>query len=104
LYYHSNAEPSGVVGIAEVVREAYPDHTQFDASHDHYDPASKPEAPSWLMVDVRAVEQLPAMVTLEQMRGDPALEGLETVRKGSRLSVHPVSEAHFRSITAARPR
>ena len=95
LYYHSNAEPSGVVGVAEVVREAYPDHTQFDPAHDHYDPASKPEAPAWLMVDVRAVEKLPAMVTLEQMRGDPALEGLETVRKGSRLSVHPVSVDHF---------
>ncbi len=98
LYYHSNAEPSGVVGIAEVVREAYPDHTQFDPAHDHYDPASKPESPTWLMVDVRAVEKLPAMVTLEAMRGDPALEGLETVRKGSRLSVHPVSGAHFRHI------
>lgn len=98
LFYHSNAEPSGVAGIAEVVREAYPDPSQFDPRSEYHDPASKPEAPAWLMVDVRAVEKLPRVLTLDEMKADPALEGLETVRRGSRLSVHPVSEGHFRRI------
>lgn len=102
LFYHSNAEPSGVAGIAEVVREAYPDPTQFDPRSDYFDASAKREAPTWVMVDVRAVEKLPAVVTLEAMRGDPALEGLETVRRGSRLSVHPVSAGHFARI-AGRP-
>lgn len=107
LFYHSNAEPSGVAGIAEVVREAYPDPSQFDPRSEYFDPASRPGAPTWVMVDVRAVEKLPRVVTLEELRADPALEGLETARRGSRLSVHPVSEAHFRaivgSLAAGRP-
>lgn len=102
LFYHSNTEPSGVAGIAEVVREAYPDPTQFDPRSEYYDAAAKPEAPAWVMVDVRAVERLPVFVTLEAMRADPALEGLETVRRGSRLSVHPVSAEDFARITSSR--
>jgi predicted RNA-binding protein with PUA-like domain len=98
LFYHSNAAPSGVAGIAEVVREAYPDPTQFDPRSEYFDAAARREAPAWVMVDVRAVEKLRQVVTLEAMRADPALEGLETVRKGSRLSVHPVSAGHFARI------
>lgn len=100
LFYHSSAEPAGVAGIAEVVRPAYPDHTAFDASHEHYDPKSKAAAPLWDMVDVRAVEKLPRFVPLAALRAEPALEGLETLRRGSRLSVHPVSDAHFAVIRA----
>jgi predicted RNA-binding protein with PUA-like domain len=100
LFYHSNAEPAGVVGIAEVSREAYPDHTAFDASHPHHDPDSDPAAPTWLMVDLRAVEKFTTFVPLEVLRADHALAGLETTRRGSRLSVHPVSGAHFAHIVA----
>ena len=101
LFYHSNAEPSGVAGIAEVVREAYPDPSQFDPRSEYHDPASTREAPTWVAVDVRAVEKLPQVVTLDAMRADPALEGLETTRRGSRLSVHPVTSAHFSRIASA---
>jgi predicted RNA-binding protein with PUA-like domain len=95
LFYHSNAEPAGVAGIAEVVREAHPDITAFDASHDHHDPSSDPSSPTWVMVDLRAVEPLPSFVPLDVLRGDRVLAGLETIRRGSRLSVHPVSATHF---------
>src|SRR5262245_59064032 len=66
LFYHSSADPTAVVGIAEVVREAYPDSTAFDPKDDHFDKASKPDAPTWFMVDLRAVERLARPVTLTE--------------------------------------
>lgn len=98
FFYHSNADPNAIVGICEVVREAYPDHTALDPKDPHYDPKATADAPIWLMVDVRAVERFSTPVTLAAMRGDAALEGLELLRKGTRLSVHPVSAAHWRRI------
>jgi predicted RNA-binding protein with PUA-like domain len=98
LFYHSSVLPPGVAGIARVCKEAYPDHTQFDPRHDHYDPHSKPDDPRWSMVDVEFVEKFAALVTLAQLKSDPKLEGMLATRKGMRLSVQPVSEAHFRRI------
>lgn len=95
LYYHSNAEPSGVAGIARVAREAYPDPTQFDPKSDYYDEGSKKTDPRWLMVDVEFVEKLPEVVSLDRMKSDPALEGMLVIRKGQRLSVQPVERKHF---------
>jgi predicted RNA-binding protein with PUA-like domain len=95
LFYHSSTEPPGVAGLARVCREAYPDHTQFDAKHDHYDPKSKREAPRWDMVDVEFVEKLPVYVTLAQLKSDPALAAMLVVKTGMRLSVQPVERAHF---------
>jgi predicted RNA-binding protein with PUA-like domain len=95
LFYHSNADPAGVAGIAEVVREAYPDATAFDALHEGFDVRSDPADPMWVVVDLRAVRALPTLVSLAVMRADPGLSGLETLRRGSRLSVHPVSAPHF---------
>ena len=103
FYYHSNAEPSAIAGVAEVVREAYPDHTAFDPADSHYDAASRREAPTWMMVDVRAVERFERPIALEELRGLAGLDGLELLRRGSRLSVQPVSEAHWRIIRALRP-
>ena len=68
FFYHSSAEPPGVVGICEVTREAYPDHTQFDPESKYYDARSKPEDPRWFMPDVRFVERFPRMVSLEELR------------------------------------
>ncbi len=102
LFYHSNAEPPGVAGIAEVVREAYPDPTAFDPDDPHHDPKSRPEAPTWMMVDVRAVRAFAEPVTLAELRATPGLEGLELLRKGSRLSVQPVSAEHWRRVLALR--
>jgi predicted RNA-binding protein with PUA-like domain len=94
FYYHSNAEPSGIVGICEVVREGYPDHTAFDPTHDYYDPASVPETPTWFMVDVRAVEALPRQVTLPEIKASAELQEMALL-KVSRLSVAPVTAAEW---------
>jgi predicted RNA-binding protein with PUA-like domain len=91
LFYHSNAEPNAVVGVCEVVREAYPDHTALDPDDPHFDPKSKGEAPTWLMVDLKAVEPLAHPVSLGALRGIKGLEKMALLQKGSRLSVQPVT-------------
>lgn len=98
LFYHSNAEPSGVAGIAEVVRTAYPDATARDPKSDYYDPADRGEEARWSLVDVAFVEKLARVVPLSELKADPALEGMEVTRKGSRLSVTPVSAEHFQHV------
>lgn len=95
LFYHSNAEPPAVVGIAEVVRTAYPDGTQFEKTHHHYDPASPPSAPRWEMVDIRYRQTFKAGLPLDQLRQDPRLKDMVLLRKGSRLSVQPVTESEW---------
>ena len=95
LFHHSSAEPPAVVGIAEVVREAYPDHTQFDPKEDHFDPKADAESPTWMMVDVRANASFARPVSLAELKQDPRLEGMELLKRGSRLSVQPVSREHF---------
>ena len=97
LYYHSNVSPPGVVGVAEVSRESYPDHTARDPDSDYYDEKATEEDPRWYMVDVRFVRKLPRMVTLEELKSDPALEGMVVTRR-SRLSVQPVDEEHFEHV------
>lgn len=91
LFYHSNCDVPGVVGIAKIVREAYPDFTAFDPDNKHYDAASKPDDPRWFMVDVRFVRKLRRIIALSELRDRPELEGLALVRKANRLSVMPVS-------------
>ncbi len=98
--YHSSTDPTGIVGIAEVVRSGYPDATAFDPKDSHFDPKSKKEAPSWFVVDVKALEKFPEIVTLERMRGMKGLEGMVLLKKGSRLSVQPVSPSEWKAIVA----
>lgn len=98
LFYHSNADPPGVMGIARVCREAYPDHTAFDPTSKYFDPKSKPDAPTWYMVDVEYVEKLPNEVTLELLKQDPELDGMLVRMRGQRLSVQPVEARHFRRV------
>lgn len=100
LFYHSNATPSGVAGVCEVAREAYPDPTQFDPDSAYHDADAKPADPRWVRIDVRHVETLPHFVTLAELKADAALVGMEVVRKGSRLSVTAVSDAHFARVLA----
>ncbi len=97
LFYHSNAKPPGVVGVAEVVSEAYPDHTQFDPDDPHYDPKSDPDEPRWWMVDVGFVEKFGRKVSLDELRTHERLSDMVLLNR-SRLSVQPVSPAHFRFI------
>jgi predicted RNA-binding protein with PUA-like domain len=99
IYYSSTDEP-GVAGVAEVAREAYPDPSAFDKKDPHYDPASKPDAPTWFVVDVRGVEKLPAYVTLAQMRTVKALEGMRLLQKGNRLSITPVTQKEWETVRA----
>ena len=95
FFYHSNTATPGIVGIAEVVREAYPDHTAFDPDDPHFDSASDPGRPRWYMVDVKYVRPLARLVTLAELRNYPELAGLALLRKGNRLSVMPVAQAHW---------
>lgn len=100
LYYHSNAEPSGVAGVAEVVREAYPDPHALDPASHYHDPKSTSENPIWVTVEIAFVERFPSVVPLAAMKAEPALAGMEVTRKGSRLSVQPVDAAHFEKVVA----
>jgi predicted RNA-binding protein with PUA-like domain len=95
LFYHSSCAEPGVVAIAEIAREAYPDDSAFDPTDKHYDPKSDPADPTWFMPDVKFVRRLPRVVSLHELQGRPELDGLLLTRKGNRLSVMPVSKEHF---------
>ncbi len=98
LFYYSGAEPAGIVGTAEIVREGYPDFTAVDPSDEHFDPKSNPENPTWYMVDIRAGERFDQFLDLPGLRHVRALEQMELLRKGSRLSVQPVRSAEWDEI------
>ncbi|MGH7205385.1 MAG: EVE domain-containing protein [Nitrospiraceae bacterium] len=100
LFYHSNADPPAVVGIAEVVREAYPDHTAFDKKDKHFDPKSNPANPTWDMVDIKVVRKFPRPLSLDSLRKQPGLKKMELLRQGSRLSVQPVRPQEWTIILA----
>ncbi|MCH2228300.1 MAG: EVE domain-containing protein [Candidatus Caenarcaniphilales bacterium] len=98
FFYHSNATPPGIVGVAEIASEkAYPDPTQFDEKSKYYDPKSDPEKPRWYLVDVKFVQDLP-MISLEQLKANPKLADMKVVQKGARLSVQPVSEQEWNEV------
>jgi predicted RNA-binding protein with PUA-like domain len=92
--YHSSVVPSAIVGVAEVVREAYPDPTALDPKDPHFDPKSKADDPTWVMVDLRAIEPLKRPVTLDEVKKTKGLDKMALVRLG-RLSVQPVTPAEY---------
>jgi len=98
LFYASNADPSGVVGLAEVVRAGYPDPLQFVRGHDYFDPKSTAATPMWYSVDIRFVERFPAVVPLADLKANAALRGMMVVQRGARLSVQPVSPAEYAEV------
>jgi len=98
LFYHSVKKPMAVVGVCEVVREGYPDHTQFDANSKYYDPKSDPDDPRWYMVDIKLVEKFLRPVTLEEIKETEALFDMFLCRKGARLSVQPVTASEWKVI------
>ena len=100
FFYHSNTEPPGIVGIVEIVREAYPDTTAFDPSDKHYDPKSDPAQPRWFSVDVKLVRMLKRLISLAELREQPELADLALLRRGNRLSIIPVSAKQWRCILA----
>ncbi|GAC1414006.1 MAG: EVE domain-containing protein [Candidatus Velthaea sp.] len=100
FFYHSSIQPPGIAGICKVIKEAYPDFTQFVKGGEYEDPTSRPEKPKWYMVDVGFVEKFPRFLTLEELRGIPQLEGMPLLRRGQRLSVQRVSPEHWETIVA----
>ena len=98
LFYHSNADPPAAVGIAEIVKTAYADPTQFDKKDDHYDQESDPSNPRWDMVDIKYIRKFSQPVSLDQLRKEPKLKEMVLLRKGSRLSVQPVTPAEWEHI------
>ncbi|HXV87019.1 MAG TPA: EVE domain-containing protein [Gemmatimonadales bacterium] len=98
LFYASNANPSGVTGLAEVSREAYPDDRQFRPGHPYHDPTSRPERPKWYMVNVRFVERFPQVVSLEMLKATAALKSMMVVQPGRRPSVQPVDKKDFDAV------
>lgn len=100
LIYHSRAQPVGVVGIAEVASEPYPDATQFDPKSKYFDPKSQPDNPRWVLVDVRYLSHLPRLVSLAELKLNPELNQMLVVKRGMRLSIQPVSEPHFKMVCA----
>jgi len=98
--YHSSTEIPGIVAIMEIVREAYPDPTAFDRKNDHYDAGSDPKNPRWFMVDVHLKRRLKRTIALTELRAhaQKELKGLVLLRPGNRLSITPVSAAHWRFI------
>ena len=97
LFYHSSTSPPGVAGVAEVSRESHPDLTAQDPDSDYYDEKAGDDDPRWFMVDIRFVEKLPRLVSLQEMKDDPTLDDM-VVTGRSRLSVQPVEKQHFEHV------
>lgn len=95
LFYHSNAEPSGVAGIAKVSKIAFPDKTQFDKKSEYFDTKATQEKPIWFCVEVAYVEKFKHFVSLADLRENDKLADMLVLQKGSRLSVQPVDKKHF---------
>ncbi len=98
LFYHSNASPPGVAGVATVCKEGYPDHTAWDPEDPHFDAKTDPENPRWMMVDIAFEAKMPELIPLDALRQNPELDGMLLLRRGQRLSVQPVEPEHFEEV------
>ena len=97
LFYHSNCEPPGIVGVAEVYALAYPDETQFDKKSKYYDEKATRDSPRWLHVDIKFVKKLP-LISLDELRKHKALAHMRILARGNRLSITPVDPAEWEAI------
>ncbi|MDA0372523.1 MAG: EVE domain-containing protein [Planctomycetota bacterium] len=91
LFYHSNAKPLAIVGVARVSRAGYPDHTAWDPKTKYHDPKSDPSSPTWYMVDIEFVARFDEPLCRDQLLDEPELAGMALLQKASRLSVQPVT-------------
>ena len=98
LFYHSNADPLAIAGIAEVVKAGYPDHTAWAAGTDYFDPDSDPAEPTWFMVDIVAVAPFDPPVPRERLMQEASLADMMLLKRGARLSVQPVTKAQWQII------
>jgi predicted RNA-binding protein with PUA-like domain len=95
LFYHSSAEPSGIVGMAKVSAPAKPDPTAFDKKSEYYDAKTTPEKPRWFAVEVEFVKKFKRIIPLDELRNTKGLEDMLVIRKGQRLSIQPVTAKEF---------
>lgn len=98
FFYHSNSRPMAVVGTAEVVKAGYPDHTAFDPQSKHYDEKSDPDSPTWMMVDIKLRQKFSKPVTRDDLKAEVKLAEMMLLRKGSRLSIQPVTPEEWKII------
>lgn len=98
FFYHSRSDPPGIVGIVEIVREAYPDHTALDPASPYHDPKATPDNPRWMMVDVAFRERFREIVPLGNLKSQKGLEDMVVAQKGSRLSITPVSAKEWKIV------
>ena len=98
FFYHSNCKPPGIVGIMEIVKESYPDHTAFDPNSKYYDPKSSPDKPRWMQVDVKLKQRFKQIIALDELRQQPELANMRVLQKGNRLSITPVSKKEWQVI------
>lgn len=102
FFYHSSCEVPGIVGVMKVVKEAYPDSTQFDPNSKYFDSGSKVDDPRWLRVDVQLVEKFNEVITLTRLKEQPFLADMQLLKKGNRLSILPVAEQQWNYIMAMK--
>jgi predicted RNA-binding protein with PUA-like domain len=98
FFYHSNCAEPGIVGIVEIVKAGYPDITALDPESKYFDPKAGTENPRWYRVDVKFEKQFDQTISLAMLKQCPQLEGMAVLAKGSRLSITPVSAAHWEYI------
>lgn len=98
LFYHSNATPPGLAGIAKVASAPYPDPTQFDPRSEYHDPKATKENPRWFVVDFEHVATFPDPIPLERLKSDSQLSEMLVCRRGSRLSITPVDPKHYQRV------
>lgn len=98
LFYHSNAKPPGIAGLATVSKKAEPDPTQFDKKSEYFDPKATKEKPRWFCVKVKFKEKFKDLIPLEEIKSEKALKDMLVVQKGQRLSIQPVKEKDYKHI------
>jgi predicted RNA-binding protein with PUA-like domain len=98
LFYHSNSDPLAIVGTCEIVKDPYPDHTQFEPKNKHFDPGSVKKDPRWFMADIKLKEIFKNPVTLKELKENPKLKDFRLIQRGNRLSVFPVSKKEWDEI------
>ncbi len=98
FFYHSNATPPGIAGLARVASAPYADPTQFDKASEYFEPRATREKPVWMLVDIEFERKFDALLSLEALRAEPALAGMLLLKKGQRLSVQPVEAVHARRL------
>jgi len=102
FFYHSNCDEPGIVGVMEIVKQAYVDHTQFDPEEKYYDPKSTLENPRWLMVNVKFKEKFADTISLKVLKANSKLSNMRLVQKGNRLSIMPVTKKEWDIINRMR--